>query len=68
MFRVDPKTGCPWCYGRLVCPIKAPAPELDRLQTVELTSNNLREIGCPIWTFDGAGVLAQEVRFSIPRR
>jgi predicted NAD/FAD-dependent oxidoreductase len=39
--------------------LRAPTPELTRLLTAELPSEQLRDIGLPVWTFDGAGVLAE---------
>src|SRR5215212_5671946 len=39
--------------------LRAPTPELARLLTAELPSDQLCDIGLPVWTFDGAGVLAQ---------
>jgi renalase len=37
---------------------KAPTPELERLLTAELPAEDLRDIGRPVWTFDGAGAIA----------
>jgi len=39
--------------------LRAPTPELTRLLTAELPSDQLRDIGLPVWIFDGAGVLAE---------
>src|SRR6266508_3055554 len=39
--------------------LRAPTPELVRLLTAELPADQLRDIGLPVWTFDGAGVLAE---------
>jgi renalase len=39
--------------------LRAPTPELARLLTAELPSDQLRDIGLPVWTFDGAGALAE---------
>jgi predicted NAD/FAD-dependent oxidoreductase len=39
--------------------IKAPTPELERLLTAELPAAELRDIGQPVWTFDGAGTIAE---------
>jgi predicted NAD/FAD-dependent oxidoreductase len=37
---------------------KTPTPELERLLTHELPAEDLRDIGRPVWTFDGAGAIA----------
>jgi len=39
--------------------IKAPTPELERLLTAELPVEDLVDIGPPVWTFDGTGVIAE---------
>jgi renalase len=39
--------------------VKAPTPELVRLLTTELRADDLLDIGRPVWTFDGAGAIAQ---------
>jgi renalase len=39
--------------------MKTPTPELERLLTTELPAEDLLNIGLPVWTFDGAGVIAQ---------
>src|SRR6266545_2001627 len=38
--------------------LRAPTPEIARLLTAELPSDQLRDIGLPVWTFDGAGAIA----------
>jgi renalase len=39
--------------------VKAATPELERLLTAELPAGDLLDIGRPVWTFDGAGVIAE---------
>jgi len=39
--------------------LRAPTPEIARLLVDELPSAQLRDIGLPVWTFDGAGAIAQ---------
>jgi predicted NAD/FAD-dependent oxidoreductase len=39
--------------------MKAPTPELEQLLTAELAGDDLVDIGRPVWTFDGAGVIAE---------
>jgi renalase len=38
--------------------VKAATPALERLLTAELPAGDLLDIGRPVWTFDGAGVIA----------
>src|SRR5262245_24307187 len=39
--------------------MRSPTPEIQRLLTEELPSGDLIDIGLPVWTFDGAGALAE---------
>jgi predicted NAD/FAD-dependent oxidoreductase len=39
--------------------VKAPSPELVQLLTAELAAEDLLDIGRPVWTFDGAGAIAE---------
>ena len=39
--------------------MKAATPELERLLTAELPADDLIDIGQPVWTFDGAGAIAE---------
>src|SRR3954454_16805685 len=39
--------------------MKAPTPELEQLLTAELPAADLRDIGRPVWTFDGMGAIAE---------
>jgi len=39
--------------------IKAATPDLERLLTAELPSDDLLDIGQSVWTFDGAGAIAE---------
>jgi predicted NAD/FAD-dependent oxidoreductase len=39
--------------------MKAPTPELERLLRAELSAEDLRDIGRPVWVFDRAGVIAE---------
>ena len=39
--------------------MRTPTPELEQLLTAELPSDDLLDIGRPVWTFDGAGVIAE---------
>src|SRR5215210_5277867 len=39
--------------------MRAPTPDLERLLTAELPADDLLDIGRPVWTFDGAGVIAE---------
>src|SRR5437868_1068414 len=39
--------------------MKAPTPELERLLTADLPAADLIDIGQPVWTFDGAGAIAE---------
>ena len=39
--------------------IKAATPELEQLLTADLPADDLLDIGRPVWTFDGAGVIAE---------
>ena len=38
--------------------VKSPTPEVERLLTVELPTDDLIDIARPVWTFDGANVIA----------
>jgi renalase len=39
--------------------LKTPTPELERLLTADLPADDLLDIGRPVWTFDGAGAIAE---------
>ena len=51
------RDGCTFDHGAQY--MKAPTPELERLLTAELPADDLLDIGRPVWTFDGAGVIAE---------
>jgi renalase len=39
--------------------VKAPTPDLEQLLTAELPSEDLLDIGRPVWTFDAAGTITE---------
>ncbi len=39
--------------------MKAATPEMERLLTTELSADDLLDIGQPVWTFDGTGMIAE---------
>jgi renalase len=39
--------------------MRSPTPEIQRLLNAELPSGDLIDIGLPVWTFDGAGAIAE---------